>query len=259
MFRVFRALRKYGPLGTAWNACIIMEKLFGCTSNCRCPFSLARRALWSFHVYLDGRFDRTYGTDTSGVISLDDLTIESQNIKDSHWYAPMSVKVFGQIMDSLAIDFQQFDFVDFGSGKGRILLFASQYGFKRTIGIEFALELHSIATKNVTIWESRSQKPSRIETVFMDAVQFPIPSEPLFLFFYSPFKGSVMQRVLDNILSSLTMSPRDFVLVFYGSNPESIRLLEATGFPCRELKLRVDWSRFTHYRGLLFANAKCEK
>jgi SAM-dependent methyltransferase len=236
-----------------------MDKFFGDRPGYRYPLTLFRKVLLKLHIYLDGQFDRAYGTDTSGIIPLSDLNIGNRNIQDCHWYAPMSIKVFRRIMDCLAIDFRRFDFVDFGSGKGRVLLLASQYGFKKIIGVEFAPELHHIAAQNVKIWESRSQKPSGIETVCMDAVQFPIVNEPMVVFLYSPFVGSVLQSVLDNLTGSLARHSRDVVLIFYGANPESIRLLEATGLMCQELKLRLDWSHFTHYRALIFSNVKCKK
>jgi hypothetical protein len=45
---------------------------------------------------------------------------------------------------------------------------------------------------------------------------------------------------------------RKIVLVFYGQYPETIKLLKATKFQRRELKLRADWSQFTQYRTFLF-------
>jgi hypothetical protein len=46
----------------------------------------------------------------------------------------MSVTVFKQIMSRLTIRFGEFELIDFGSGKGRVLLLASGYGFKKIIG-----------------------------------------------------------------------------------------------------------------------------
>jgi len=74
------------------------------------------------------------------------------------------------------------------------------------------------------------------------------------IFFYSPFKGEIMRKVLENIETSFHRAPRRIVLLFYGRNPESIRLLKKTGFTCNEIPLRADWSRFTRYRGLLFTS-----
>jgi SAM-dependent methyltransferase len=166
----------------------------------------------------------------------------------------MSVRVFKQIMNYLNIDFGKFKFIDLGSGKGRVLLVASDYGFKRVIGVEFAQELHRTANENVEIYERYTQKPSNIQTICMDATGFPIPEGPVVIFFYSPFKGRIMKEILNNVSKSFAATPREIVLVFYGRNPKSIGLLRATGFECRELEIRSDWSRFIPYRALLLTS-----
>jgi len=168
----------------------------------------------------------------------------------------MSVKVFRQIMDNLTVDVDKYEFIDFGSGKGRVLLLASEYGFRKIIGVEFASELHRITTKNVAILERDARKPSRIETVCMDATEFVIPDVPVVLLLYSPFKGQVMERVLRNILTSFATHPREIVLVFCGNNSVSIDLLKATKWPCRELALHADWSRFTNYRCFVLSSPR---
>src|SRR5260370_15319574 len=57
-------------------------------------------------------------------------------------YQPTDPALFQEIMASLPIEFEQFAFVDLGSGKGRTLLMASEYPFKRIVGVELIAELH---------------------------------------------------------------------------------------------------------------------
>jgi hypothetical protein len=63
-----------------------------------------------------------------------------------------------------------------------------------------------------------------------------------------------MKEILNNVSKSFAATPREIVLVFYGRNPKSIGLLRATGFECRELEIRSDWSRFIQYRALLLTS-----
>ena len=254
VFDFWRPLRRHGPLGLAIRACGLLQKRLNTAPGCRRPLLWLEGVIRGVHRRLDGAFDRQHGTDTSGVVPVENLGVASESLKEAVWYEPMSVKVFRQIMDHLPIAFGEFEFIDFGSGKGRVLLLASARGFKRVTGVEISPQLHCIATQNVAIVERRTGRPSGIETVCLDATAFAIPAAPLVIFFYSPFKGNVMGKVLSNISSSFARNPRDIVLVFYGRNPESIALLKATGFPCRELKLRNDWSRLHQYRSLLFAS-----
>ena len=48
-------------------------------------------------------------------------------------------------------------FVNIGSGKGRNLLIASQFNFKRVVGIEFSKEFCEIAKKNVDIFSLKKE------------------------------------------------------------------------------------------------------
>jgi SAM-dependent methyltransferase len=225
-------------------------------SGCKSLFLSIDNLLDNFQDYLDASFDRKYGVNTSGSILLQDLTIAGSNLKECFWYEPMSAKVFKQIMHHLNVPCDQFEFIDFGSGKGRVLLLASEYGFKKIIGVEFAQELHRIASKNVAIWNRNAQKPSTIETICMDAIGFPIPNMPLVIFFYSPFKGTVMEHVVNNVLTSYTMNLREIVLIFYGPYSETKKPLIFTEFQGRELELRADWSQFIKYRCFLYTSLK---
>jgi hypothetical protein len=252
--RAFNSLRVNGPLGTVWRICNAAENRFGRVAIVKRLCVSIQSALFGIQVSLDSRFDKTHGTDTSGVIALKDLEIKSGNIQEGNWYGPMPVKVFRQIMNNLRVDVDKYEFVDLGSGKGRVLLLASDYAFRKITGVEFASELHTTAAKNVGIFERDTGGPGRIKALCMDAAEFPIPEVPVVLFFHSPFKGLVMERVLGNILTSFAAHPREIVLIFYGTNPQSIDLLKATRWPYRELALHADWSRFTKFRSLVFTN-----
>lgn len=248
----WKKLSRTGPLGTAMAVIEHIEEAAGTVPGAKRLCSIARGNLVNLQQYLDRHFDRSYGTDTSGKIALKDLLIQSTNVISGIWYEPMSAKIFSQFMANLNIDFADFDFVDMGSGKGRVLLLASSYGFRNVIGVEFAEELHTIARKNVESYEHTTGKSTTIQTFCLDAVQFPIPVGPVVIFFYSPFMDKVLEQVLENIQNSFTAHPRKVILLFYGENQKSIQLFKATSFPYRELDLRADWSRLRQYRGFMF-------
>jgi len=250
--KFFYSLYTNGPLGTVWRICTAVQNRFERVAVFKSLCLSIKRFLYGIQIFLDSRFDKIHGTDTSGVIPLKDLEIKSGNIKEANWYGPMPVKVFRQIMDNLTVDVEKYEFIDFGSGKGRVLLLASDYGFRKVTGVEFASDLHRISTRNVAIVERDARKPGRIETICMDATKFVIPEVPVVLFFHSPFKGQVMERVIRNILTSFAKHPREIVIIFYGTNSVSIDLLKATKWPYRELALHADWSRFTKFRSFIF-------
>jgi SAM-dependent methyltransferase len=253
--RFLDSLSSHGPLGTAKRVNTAMARYFRRIHWYQRLFLSIDAWLLNLHNYLDGAFDREFGTDTSGYIPLDRLTIESGDVREGVWYEPMSAKIFAQIMNNIGINYEEFEFVDFGSGKGRVLLLASQYEFKRIVGVEFSKELHQIATKNIALRGRGAGKQSNISTCCADATEYAIPDARFVAFFYSPFMGKTMERVLENISASFRMNPREIVLVFYGENADTIGLLKKMNFSEKELKIRSDWAQFTKYRAFIFRSA----
>src|SRR5579863_4122649 len=98
-------------------------------------------------------FDRSHGVDTDGKFDgwtyLSDLNIQSANWIDGNDYAAIDPLRFQQAMAAFDFRFEDYTFIDFGSGKGRALLLASEFPFKRILGLEFAPELHTAAETNI--------------------------------------------------------------------------------------------------------------
>lgn len=162
----------------------------------------------------DQRFDRKYGLDTCGLTLLSDLSINSKNIEHCVYHVATPVTLIESILNRLPGDLKDFVFVDFGSGKGRILLIASRLPFKRIIGVEFAKELHEIAKHNIGAYKSSEQSCFEIESSCVDAREFEIPSDKCVLFFYRPFSGPVFQQVLDRIVTSYHANSRKMYLIY---------------------------------------------
>jgi len=178
--------------------------------------------------YLDRHFDRRYGVDTGGQLFPADLDIESENRDQAIQYEPTPIRTLRSALANLPARLDGFVFIDFGSGKGRTLLVASDYPFKRIIGVEFARDLHAIAERNIKIYRRRQQRCFQIESVHMDAAVFPLPLDPLVLYFYFPFKEGVMVKVLDSIEASYRARRRRIVVLYYYS--QLAHLLEARSF-----------------------------
>jgi hypothetical protein len=98
-----------------------------------------------------------------------------------------------------------------GSGKGRVLLMASRFGFRRVIGVEFADELHLAATSNAAAAHAHGL---HIEPILGDAAEFRFPVDPLVVYFNNPFSEGVMERVIANLSSSYEARRRPLVLVY---------------------------------------------
>ncbi len=103
-------------------------------------------------------------------------------------------------------------FIDIGSGKGRVLLFAAAYQFRRIVGVEYSATLHEIAQRNIARYRGK-RRCTQIEPINSDAAFFEFPSGPLVLFFNNPFGAAVMRPVVINIRNALLKEPRDLAIL----------------------------------------------
>ena len=142
-------------------------------------------------------------------------------------YQPTDLPSFREMLDSLeqrtALNFRDFTFLDLGSGKGRTLLMASDYPFRRIVGVELLPSLDRIAGENLRQYQSESQQCFAIESVCADATAFAFPNEPLVIYLFNPFPESGLRRVMANLEASLRAHPRELYVLYY--NPVFERVL----------------------------------
>lgn len=130
-------------------------------------------------------------------------------------YQPTEPALFREMMETLQIAFDQFTFVDLGSGKGRTLLMASEYPFRKIVGVELIAELHRAAEENIRAYKSATQRCWQMETVCADACEFPFPDEPLVLYLFNPVPETGLRRLIDNLEKSLAENPRAVYVLYH--------------------------------------------
>jgi SAM-dependent methyltransferase len=163
--------------------------------------------------YGDVEYDWEYRVDTTGAT----VGWRSRLLGLLHSpYQPIEPEVFREMVAELKIDFSQFTFIDIGSGKGRALLLAAKYPFKRILGVELLPELNQIARQNIRKFSSSRQRCRDIEAVCMDAAEFSFPLEPLVIFLFNPLPVEGLRKLLENLEGSLRANPRE-VRVVYGN------------------------------------------
>ncbi len=116
----------------------------------------------------------------------------------------------------MPIRYEDFTFIDLGAGKGRVLLVASRFPFKRLIGVEFARELVETARRNIERFGCRA------EVVHADAADYRFPSENLVVYLYNPFGPEVLRPVLSYLREIST--GREVYLVYL--NPKNSSCVE---------------------------------
>ena len=123
-------------------------------------------------------FDWRHGVRTCGGAKLADLTIVGNNTDHGLGYYPSHPKFLFEVLGSLNIDYPSYTFVDVGSGKGRVLLVASEFPFFEVVGVEFATEMHEIACRNIQRYRSKTQKCKNVKSVNLDAIEYELPLKP---------------------------------------------------------------------------------
>ena len=179
---------------------------------------VAQPAFFRFEYAIDRRFDERCGIETVERAHLDDLTIDSANVEfgdDEEIYVAVPVLALGAMRKVLPDDLDRCTFVDFGSGKGRVLLYASQFPFARIVGVEFAEELHRVAERTVAAGRHPKQRCHDVGVLLQDAMEFEIPDGPCVFFLFNPFERYVLERVVGNICASFERSPRPMHVVYH--------------------------------------------
>ena len=143
------------------------------------------------------RVDWKYDADTGGTIQMDELDIDSPNVAHANCYRGTLGWVIRLFLNELPIDPKDFAFVDFGSGKGRALLVASEFDFPNIVGIEFCPELHEIALKNVA--NLADDKRRRVRTLLQDVMTYDLPPQGVVCYLYNPFRPPLLDEAISRI------------------------------------------------------------
>jgi len=137
--------------------------------------------------------------------------------------------------------------VDFGCGKGRVLLVASEFGFERVRGVELAHELCEIARENCAAYKAKTGITTDFKVVESDATRYAVKEDETLFFLFNPFGRKVLSTVLDNIALSLREHPRRALIAY--CNPRWKQSIEQrTDF------FLVQELNFWRHRFAIFAN-----
>lgn len=166
--------------------------------------------------YGDAEFDWDYRVDTTSAA----LSWRNRLLGAFHSpYQPTDAALFHQMIAALSqqshFDFHNFVFIDLGSGKGRTLLMASDYPFRRIVGVELLPALHQAAQDNLSKYRSESQKCFALEAICSDASAFAFSDEPTVLYLFNPFPEAGLRRVIENLERSLWAHPRAVFVLYH--------------------------------------------
>jgi SAM-dependent methyltransferase len=180
----------------------------------------------------DANFDKRNSTDTAGRIGNEELEMsdpEAQSHATVYRTAPE--RFIRYLISHLGINYQEYDFVDIGCGKGRVLLVASNFPFRSICGIELSQSLLEIAEKNIRIYRCAHQKCFNIDIRNIDAQYFePYIANTVYYFFES-FDVVILAAVLTKISSKLRGQGKlIYVVCIWSDLAPVLKVFEMLGF-----------------------------
>ena len=203
-------------------------------TSARFAYASVRRALGNVF------FERPAGIDTSDIVHLNEIGLAARNRVDYHptpWLALRRVLSEHEVAEDDV-------FIDFGCGKGRVIYQAAMYPFRKVIGVELSPELAGIARSNIE--RSRAKLKCRnVEVVNQDVLEYAVPDDVTFVYFFNPFKGEIFAAVVDKLVASVGRRPRELTIIYMDAAEEhtllqaGARLVAAT----RGIRPTKKWSK----------------
>ena len=160
-------------------------------------------------------FDEAHGTDTAGMLMGRELGPATN--KSGHLlarYETTRADVIKMALDSLAIDFSEFAFIDLGCGKGKPLLVAAGYSFRKLIGIDLSELCIETTRRNIARYGPEPIDARRIELAVQDVEDFVFPDCSMVIYLYNPFPPKLIAKVMAKLEKSLADNPRSAVIVY---------------------------------------------
>jgi SAM-dependent methyltransferase len=155
-------------------------------------------------------FDEMHGVDTSGLVPARHLLTghpNDEHVTAYYGVAPSILRsLIGQWRETVPPHpISSYTFLDVGAGKGRGLLVASEYRFRKVVGIELNPKLAAIARSNAEHWtrtraaDPTSEPIASIEILEQDALDFELPATPTLIFMFHPFEAPVLKQFIERI------------------------------------------------------------
>jgi SAM-dependent methyltransferase len=162
------------------------------------------------HRLVDHWHERRLGVETGGHLRLPELGIDN---KEFHEYAAIGYYAIRSAIRRIPLPHETVSFVDYGSGKGRAVIVAATFPFRKAVGVEISEQLNDVAKANIARMKHR--KAEIVQVVASDAVDFVVEDDVNLIYMANPFRGATLQKVIGNILASYRANPRPIYFVYF--------------------------------------------
>jgi SAM-dependent methyltransferase len=185
--------------------------------------------------------DHWYGVDTGGYASTAELGTDA---RESVHYATMPWRHIRRALGRVPLDERERVLLDYGCGRGRVLVAAAARPYRCVIGIELS-RLADDARANLAAMRGRRAQDVRVERG--DAGAFVVPDDINLVYFYNPFRGAVLDRVIAQLHASLQRAPRALYVAYFNHDHFDRQLGDAHWLRRRETRMATADTSFALY------------
>lgn len=214
--------------------------------------NMIRGFLWRRLVLMHTDYDQLLSVQTGNLRTQK----RNQHSLDHHPYEATPYPLLYPLFQSLSLQ-KNDQFVDFGSGKGRLLFYVHHLFNIPVTGIEYDPYLYqkSKANKNIYLKQRGNHHPS-IHIENKSAERYEIKKEDNIFYFFNPFSVAILKVVLQNISQSVSKFTRKVNLIFYYPLCDYIHYIDRyTNFSLRkEIKIPHLYSMNPKERFLIYQN-----
>jgi len=184
---------------------------------------LARRL---YRVWDRGHpFDKQYGLDTIGFLAANEITPDSDLVPQIVCYAGSQPSIVRKALAALG-SIEDYTLIDFGCGKGRAAVVATEFPFRRVIGIELSPALAADARANAASIAKRFPVRPPITIAEANVLDFTLPPGKIAIFAYHPFGLEIMTKVVTKLEAALAGDTAHIFFVY--DNPVHAEALDAS-------------------------------
>jgi len=208
LFAARRALFSQ-PLGMTVN--ILKDKIF------------AHRRKGSAKAVRPLPIDVQYGIETGGIINASALRTGSRSDLYSFGYGASVPSIIRRGIETCP-NLSQASFVDLGCGKGLPLAVASEYPFRRIVGIELSPTLCATARENAARIARAFPDRSSIEVLEGDMTEAELPTGYVLIYLYNPAYPPLIRAIAKRLAAHQAQGNKVMVIYY---NPAGARFFDA--------------------------------
>lgn len=151
--------------------------------------------------------------------------VRAENSPHYHHYEATPYSILYTLFEEYKL--QRTDsFVDFGSGKGRLLFYVHNLFGASVTGVEMNEYLHKKTKKNKKRYLKQAKQKAEIQLECCLAEEYLVKATNNVFYFFNPFSVQIFMKVINNILDSVERYPREIDLILYYPSTVYIHYLE---------------------------------